>query len=270
MTCIKCIQNGSAETTNQKYWVMYSGGKDSSCVAYKLIELDQFEGVVVFDTGICATGFIEWIKDTCEKRKWKLHIEKGGYMSGNEKIQSYDQFVKKFGFPKPFSHSWIMRIVKGRAFTKFKKAHTVDKIKPKVASGVRQKESKRRMKNVTGEYGEFDGCKVWNAVYNWDNDQVWEYVRKYKIEISPAYKTIHMSGDCLCGAYARKDEVDIIKMFYPEVADRLTKLENEIKDNEKIPKQCRYWGYKDGEGFHSKQTKLDSILCAECDINTSE
>lgn len=254
---------------------MFSGGKDSSCVAYRLIELGQFEGIVTFDTGIAVPGFIDWIKEICKKRKWKIHIEKGGYMSGNEKIQSYDEFVRKFGFPKPRSHSWIMRIVKGRAFTKFKKAHTENKIikgkkkkiRPKVASGVRQAESKRRMKNVKGEYGEFDGCEVWNVVYDWKDQDVWDYVKKYEIEISPAYKTIHMSGDCLCGAYARKSETEIVSIFFPEVAKRLAKLENEIKDNEKIPKQCKYWGYKDGEGFNTKQRKLDSILCGECDIN---
>ena len=65
--CDKCIQNGSSETTNKKYWVMFSGGKDSSCVAYRLIELGQFEGIVTFDTGIAVPGFIDWIKEICKK-----------------------------------------------------------------------------------------------------------------------------------------------------------------------------------------------------------
>ena len=99
-----------------------------------------------------------------------------------------------------------------------------------------------------------------------------EYVKKYSIDISPAYKTIHISGDCLCGAYAEYKEQNMISMFYPELAERLEKLELEIKDNKKIPTNSKCWGmkYVKGSGFSIKYRKLDSILCGECDINTSE
>jgi 3'-phosphoadenosine 5'-phosphosulfate sulfotransferase (PAPS reductase)/FAD synthetase len=275
INCDTCIQNGSKEFSNKKYWTLFSGGKDSSCVAYRLTELGKFEGVVTFDTGISIPGYIEWIKETCKKRKWKLHIEKGGFITGNEKVQCYEDFVKEYGFPRPRSHTWIMATLKERAFVKFKTKHSsVDptnkrkRIRPFIASGVRKKESKQRMKNVKGEYGVFGGCKIWNPIYEWTNEQVWKYVRKYNIEISPAYETLHISGDCLCGAYAHTKEMNAISIFYPEVAERLEKLELEIKDDKRI--KCKTWGVDNFSSFSIKYMKLDSILCGECDINTNE
>ena len=37
-----------------------------------------------------------------------------------------------------------------------------------------------------------------------------------------------MSGECLCGAYAKEGELDRIRKYYPDVADRIEKIEDEV------------------------------------------
>ena len=101
INCDTCIQNGSKEFSNKKYWTLFSGGKDSSCVAYRLTELGKFEGVVTFDTGISIPGYIEWIKETWQKKEMEnFMLEKGGSVTGKEKVTSYEEFVKTYGFTK--------------------------------------------------------------------------------------------------------------------------------------------------------------------------
>ena len=273
-----CIQNGSKELGNNKYWVLFSGGKDSTAVAYYLQEQDKLEGILTLDTGINIPDYLDWVKMIAKKRKWKLHISRGGFNTGNEKVKSYEEFVKTYGFPKPGSHSWIMRVLKGRGLSKFKRLHKGQgnlnpKQPPFIASGARQKESKRRMglgnlKTKVEEYGEFEHLKCWNPIYDWDSKTVWKFLKQYDLEVSPSYKTLHLSGDCLCGAFSKVEETSIIEMFYPELANRLKNLEDEIKGDPKIPQNCKYWGYQKGQGFSVKYDKLDSFLCNECDINS--
>ncbi len=37
-----------------------------------------------------------------------------------------------------------------------------------------------------------------------------------------------MSGECLCGAYAHKGELKELAFWYPEVADRIKRLEQRV------------------------------------------
>jgi hypothetical protein len=40
---------------------------------------------------------------------------------------------------------------------------------------------------------------------------------------------LHMSGECLCGAYAKPGELDEVEFFYPHAAEPLRKLEAEAE-----------------------------------------
>lgn len=67
-----------------------------------------------------------------------------------------------------------------------------------------------------------------------------------------------ISGDCLCGSFARNDELAAVKYYYPDIAARFEALSDHIK--EKFPKRCQ-WGW--GSGPREKSVK-ESIICVEC------
>jgi hypothetical protein len=70
---------------------------------------------------------------------------------------------------------------------------------------------------------------------------------------------IHMSGECLCGAYAKPGELDEIGFFYPETAAKLRALEQEAVAAG-IP-ACR-WGQKPPGQTNSSSAA--GRLCSSC------
>ncbi|MFE3583727.1 hypothetical protein [Streptomyces vinaceus] len=67
-----------------------------------------------------------------------------------------------------------------------------------------------------------------------------------------------MSGECLCGAYAKPGELDEIEFFYPETAAKLRALEEQASEAG-IP-ACK-WGQKaPGDG----STSAAGRLCSSC------
>ena len=45
------------------------------------------------------------------------------------------------------------------------------------------------------------------------------------IKRSPVYETMHISGDCLCGCFAKEEELGLLKMFHPEVYEEIKRIE---------------------------------------------
>jgi len=102
----------------------------------------------------------------------------------------------------------------------------------------------------------------------WTDERVWEYINKNGLPRSPAYKTLHISGDCLCGSFAKKEEAGMIQMFYPGVAQQIEALEAELDASGHKHNRWGRTGLTETR-TQKKQTPL-SILCAECDILSSE
>lgn len=69
-----------------------------------------------------------------------------------------------------------------------------------------------------------------------------------KIGLNEVTDFLHMSGECLCGAYAHPGELQEIEMWYPAVAAEIRALEKEAAERG-IP-QCT-WGRGDGRHCQS-------------------
>ncbi len=222
-----------------KYWALYSGGKDSTSVVQWLMNNQMLAGIVVIDTGLATPDWMEFIEKQC--RRWGVKPEV------YKTPESYERLVLKYGFPGSPMHSLFMSYLKGRAIRQFKKQHPSEQL----ASGVRLYESKRRFKNVT-EWGEWEGVKIWSPLYNWTTPQVWEFFNNSGHERSPAYQTLCISGDCLCGAMATPVERAAVKAFYPCIWKRIEQLERQVDTK---------WGMK-GAIYDKAQL---SFLCADCE-----
>jgi len=228
-------------TRARSIWSLYSGGKDSTSVTCWLQEHDLLAGVITFDTGIATPDWQSFIERTAQDRGWNLEIYKTP--------ARYDDLVLKYGFAGPAMHGMFMNYLKGRCVRQFKKAHPGAVL----ASGVRSAESNRRFHSAK-EWSDFEGVKVWAPLLTWTTPQVWEYFRCRGFERSPAYQTLCISGDCLCGAYATKFEREIIRGAYPVVNERLEWLEARTDP-------AKPWGWGNNRGKRKKA----SPLCVDCE-----
>lgn len=230
-----------------KCYALVSGGKDSLTTAQALDEAGLLLGVVALETGVSTPDWKGFVQKTCDERKWRLEFFATDV--------SYDDWVRRYGFPGPSKHSWIMRVLKGRCIAKFKRAHP-DGI---LASGVRLDESVKRAGSVK-PVGMWENVPIIAPIFDWTTEQTWEFFHDRGFERAPGYSTLQISGDCLCGAYAREGEADALQFWYPQLADRFYALGEEIKD--KFPNRCK-WGYGYKKPI-TKRTAGDQMVCVEC------
>ena len=133
-----------------------------------------------------------------------------------------------------------------------------------IISGVRKFESKRRGRTAKPILK--DGSMIFVApIFYLKTEEVWSYIKENNLEVSPVYKTLHLSGDCMCGAFSEMGEAELISLFYPEIAKRIEELEIKYC---KI-KYCK-WGNQSSMSGAIKQKRMDNFICADCQISNKQ
>jgi len=254
MTKEKSILDKAKAMGKTKFYALVSGGKDSISAAIITDRLVGLTGVIFVDTTIGLQETKDFVIRTCKEHSWKLKILKPK--------TTYEDMVLKYGFPKPSHHRMSFIYLKWQPIYYWIK-DLPDREQIALISGVRKRESKRRGR--TTEEIKIDAtCKymVWVApIMYWSTSRVWEFVRKENIEVSPSYKKIHLSGDCLCGAYSKTGEAEIINAFYPEMAAKIRALEKKCKKR----KYCT-WGNQSSMKGVKDQMPLENYMCADCEV----
>lgn len=232
------------------FWALVSGGKDSVAMAHVLASSDRLAGVAFIDTGIACPDTMPFVADLCSGMGWPLRIVRTPVV--------YEDLVMRYGFPGPAMHSVAMSALKARAIRVLRRE--VDGVV--LASGVRAMESARRSRTVR-RWGMIERTPIFAPIHDWSTERVWSYLRGHDLPVSPAYASLHMSGDCLCGAFAERDEPYLLRIFYPDVADRIARLEARL-DREKPSCPRRRWGGSGGVSGTRGQTLMESFLCQSC------
>ena len=221
------------------FYVAYSGGKDSGIVLdYVAKEFPKyFRGVLFINTGIGTDETLNFIKEYCKERKYPLHVVRPEDVKrvrktkvGNPgEVYSYEKLVLRYGFPQQGFHTITMRHLKYFPMRKFIKDRIKDGEKPCIVGGIRKNESKRR-KMKWKKYLYNDG-KMWfvSPLFFKSNDWVYKYFIENDIKRSPVYDTLHISGDCLCGCFAQSGELEALRMFHPEVYEKIRKIEKKLR-----------------------------------------
>jgi 3'-phosphoadenosine 5'-phosphosulfate sulfotransferase (PAPS reductase)/FAD synthetase len=237
------------KTIRVSAYALFSGGKDSMTLAHVLASQDMLEGVVAFDTGIAVPDWRPFIEDVCRQQGWDLTILSTHDSKFLKEPVTYEALVRRFGFPGPGMHGYFMTYLKGRCISQFRKLHP----HALLASGVRAGESKRRLSN-TRQWSVMEGMPVWAPLWDWTTEETWKYMHTHGLTRAPAYSTLGISGDCLCGAFASSGERETIAQVYPEVDARLCALEREVSGCWSVGKKRR--------GVSSTAERL---ICVECD-----
>lgn len=235
----------------EKFVGLVSGGKDSITASHIVAEMGLLDSIVFIDTTIGIPDTKHFVKEMCEKMGWKLMILKPK--------MSYEEFVLTNGFPHRTVHSWVMRVLKLMPLAEYAKMRKNENVA--FISGIRKYESKRRMRSSTLDIMTKErGINFVAPCYFMTTDEIWNYVKEHKLDVSPVYKTLHLSGDCLCGAFADSREAEIINIFYPEIAEKISKLELSCRQ------KYRKWGNASTMTGAKKQKKIENFICADCTL----
>lgn len=205
----------------ERTFLLLSGGNDSmvlldTCLAYA-------DDVVHINTGIGIPETTEFVRQVCADR--------GVPLTELHPPIPYRELVlgRWKGFPGPGGHIFTYTMLKERCVRQLLKAHRTKRGQRfALLTGARSGESQRRMGN--SEPIRRDGGQVWvNPINNWSNDLMRLYRGVHDLPENEVSKHLHMSGECLCGAFAKPGELEEIRFFYPHVAARIEGLEAEAR-----------------------------------------
>jgi 3'-phosphoadenosine 5'-phosphosulfate sulfotransferase (PAPS reductase)/FAD synthetase len=242
-------------------FALFSGGNDSLVMTHLLMERDDFDAVVHINTGIGIPETRSFVVGTALHYGWNLvvyYADRHERADGSPDPQVYEDLVlppevergemdphERGGFPGPAMHQKMFDRLKGRQIGRLVRDHKQshdDRIL--LASGVRSRESARRMPLASRGPINRNGAKLWvNPVLDWHKGHLVAYRQRHQLAENPVSKAICMSGECLCGAFAKPGELAEIKLISPETAERIEELEQ----------RCYAAGYRHGwEGCPSE------------------
>lgn len=236
--------------------ILYSGGNDSTCLAHLFKTRADFALHANTTIGIEETR--QFVRDTC--RDWGLELRE--YFPDNG--CTYAELVVEHGFPGPALHYKMYQRLKERALRTARRDVVKKPYKERIVflAGRRRTESSRRA-NVP-EFERF-GSTVWIApMVNWTKTDLYTY-REWAGDVprNRVSDLIHMSGECLCGAFAHKDELAEIEMFFPEVAREIRELESKVRLAGHPEHKCK-WGWGATERTKGA-VALSGPMCSSCE-----
>jgi 3'-phosphoadenosine 5'-phosphosulfate sulfotransferase (PAPS reductase)/FAD synthetase len=204
---------------------LFSGGHDSLTSTSIAAQHEDFTAAVHINTGIGIEETREFVRETCKEQGWPL-------IELHSEHRYEDLVLKRGGFPQgPKSHSSMYYYLKQRPLDGLirdtKKARG-DRVV--LVTGIRVAESVRRMNAAISVPIRRDGASVWvNPILDWTASDCGTYMAAMNIRRSPVVDLLHRSGECLCGALAREEEIHEIDLWYPEAAKRIHDLEAQAR-----------------------------------------
>lgn len=205
-------------------FLMLSGGNDSlSTSHFAAANLNRPFKVLHINTGIGIPETRQHVQSVCKLYGWDLVEIRAKEDCG----QDYEQIVTEFGFPGPSQHGKMYTRLKERCLEKL--ARDFDGKRIMLISGARKQESAKRMRLKSGAVHR-QGRRVWcSPFFNLSNDELSAYRAAQQIPESPTRQKPCMSGECLCGAFAKPGELKEIEFFFPDVGLRLRALEAKVR-----------------------------------------
>lgn len=224
---VEILEQAIRENEIKKLVGMFSGGKDSQVTCLETAKLAK-ELNIPFEVVHCSTGVgvketFQHVLKICGENNWRLHV------TTPLPHETYRIFIHRFGFPGPGIHNAVMGFLKWHPLRKWCREHKTEGIG--LISGRRRKESARRAKMrsfKTPIVQAEPNMLMVSPLYYKPDEWVWNYIRENNLEICPVYKTLHISGDCLCGAFAEEGERELIRIFHPDEYAFLEAIEKEF------------------------------------------
>jgi len=265
LTPLQIIEAADEHFNPSHIFACFSGGHDSLVATHIASRYKKFDGVVHINTGIGIEETREFVRGTCREHGWKLYE-----LKAEEGI--YEKRCLKYGMPSgSFEHGKMYGYLKARPLRSFIKSTRIRKESGYCPilfiTGVRATESMRRMRIHSNyiEMGEYTSNWV-NPILWWTGCDIGRYIEKHGLKRNKVVDLLHRSGECLCGALARPDEIKEIELWYPEVAKRIHDLEEECRKRG-LPYK---WGARkvvdniDNNNVNNLPEQFSLPLCTKC------
>jgi 3'-phosphoadenosine 5'-phosphosulfate sulfotransferase (PAPS reductase)/FAD synthetase len=203
-------------------FLMLSGGNDSlgACHFAAGVLGDRPFHVAHINTGIGIPETRAHVYSVCAQYDWPIKEYRAVHNG-----QRYEDIVLEHGFPGPAQHLIMFSRLKERALRQLLREHDGTVM---LVSGARKQESAKRMR-LPDLPVHRDGRKLWCSPFFYlSNEELSAYREKHAIPESPVRKFLCMSGECLCGAFARPGELKEIDLFFPATGQRLRELQARV------------------------------------------
>lgn len=231
-------------------FALFSGGHDSLCSSHVAAQHPAFTAAATINTTIGIEETRQFTRRTSAKYGWKLKEYRPPV--------SYRDIVLKHGFPGPGGHAITYARLKERCIRALVRDHKTKRFdRIGLVTGVRLSESVRRMGHVHPV--QRDGAQLWLApILHWNDDDKAEYMALHNLPRNPVVDTICMSGECLCGAFAKKEELFDLELNYPAAAALIHELQ---RDAEAAGVHAK-WGTRPPGG--KRKPSMGGRLCSDC------
>lgn len=268
--------------------VLFSGGQDSTTLAYMFHEQPDIiyahanTGIGIEETRVFVRETVAgWGRQLIEKHPVRTYRDlvlgdatatpRPGSPRYNSKLAVQEEQQIWVGFPGPPGHSIMYRSLKEQAMMQVRAELLKGKKKSRVIfiAGIRQAESSRRKSRPAVAR---DGNTVWaSPLLNWEKRDLNTYRRLHDdMPHNVITDLIHMSGECLCGAFAHEKELEELEELgahpdYPGIqaaVDEIHALEKEAKARGIA--RCK-WGFQARAAGEHPALSESGKMCSTCE-----
>lgn len=241
-------------------YVGFSGGNGSTAATHWMMNNAPNCEVFHSNTGIGLEATRVHVRETCASYGWKLHEIRAKEDCG----QDYDELCLRHGFPGPDGHQMMYSRLKERCvrlLTKRAKVGFPRKTKVLIASGICHDDSEVRM-GYAGREINTVGSQLWiNPLYWWKKEQREAYRLSSGMPVNEAAQALGMSGECGCGAFAQRGELERWKRVDPAFGKRIEALQ------ERVLARGFTWNWEGRPpkgGHNATQEQLFAPMCSGC------
>lgn len=229
--------------------ILFSGGNDSTILGH--LFKDRATHAIHANTTIGIEQTRQFVRDTC--KTWGLPlIEETAPIT-------YRDLVVDQGFPGPGMHWKMYQRLKERPLRQARRRLiTGPHQRVLFLAGRRRQESDRRADIPLHER---DGSVIWaSPLAMWTRLDMNTYrLMAGDVPANPVSDLLHMSGECLCGAFARPGELDEVRQWFPDTAAEIDSITSDVRAAGWAA-PVDEWGH--GRGVPSKSGRL----CSSCRI----
>ncbi|WP_054944184.1 hypothetical protein [Novosphingobium sp. KN65.2] len=237
-------------------FAMLSGGDGSLGTTHWCMNNIPGCEVLHINTGIGIERTRMFVRETCKQQGWPLTELRAKEDCG----QDYDEIVSEHGFPGPAGHQFMYARLKERAvelIVRQRKTNRSDKVM--LLTGICHDDSVRRS-GYGGREVNFKGAQMWvNPMYWVGQSFIYHHLRASGLPRNPVAVELGMSGECLCGAFANKGELAIVRRVCPTTAARIENLQSRISNRHP-------WGWEERPPRErdTKTIEMFSPMCVNC------
>jgi 3'-phosphoadenosine 5'-phosphosulfate sulfotransferase (PAPS reductase)/FAD synthetase len=216
--------------------VLFSGGQDSTVLAHLMKERANL--AVHLNTGVGIEQTRKFVRDTCAA--WSLPLRE------YHPPLSYRALVVEQGFPGPAHHWKMYTRLKERCLEQARNDLVGNPRRQRVLflAGRRRSESVRRAQVPAYERWPKTSVVWASPLVDWSSTDLEAYRQAAgDVPRNEVSDMLHMSGECLCGAFAKPHELEEIGFWFPGMRAEIEALELEVIAAGNAPAwRCR-WGW---------------------------